>query len=149
MSYVLLWSVNLVTLLFCRPLVGMYHLSGEASAIAVQLLLMHAAVGAVLWPVGFILPHVFRSAGDVRLTAIISPLSIWVFRVALGYVLALETVSVFGLFSFAGVGMGVMGVWVAMTVDWVARTALFLWRFLSEKWLAKYDAKNRETPQTE
>ena len=63
----------------------------------------------------------------------------WVFRVALGYVMALETVSVFGLFSFGGLGLGVMGVWVAMTVDWVFRTVLYLVHYLRGKWLNKYD----------
>ena len=44
---------------------------------------------------------------------------------------------VFG-FTFAGLGMGPLGVWVAMTVDWVFRAILFAWRYLSGKWLTKY-----------
>ena len=40
--------------------------------------------------------------------------------------------------SFPGLGMGIMGVWVAMTVDWVFRVSFFLWRYLSGRWLNAY-----------
>ena len=137
-SYALLWSLNLLTLIFSRGLVGMYGLSEEASDIAVQLLLLHAAVGSVLWPIGFVLPHVFRASGDVRLTAIISPLSIWVFRVALGYLLAWEEIRLFGL-TLPGAGRGIYGVWIAMFIDWLFRCCFYLPHYLRRKWLKRHD----------
>lgn len=69
---------------------------------------------------------------------IVSMFSMWTFRVALSYVFSLDAVNVFGLFSFAGFGMGPLGVWVAMTVDWVCRAILFVWRYFSGKWLNVY-----------
>ena len=148
-GYAVIGGVIVLMCVFSLPLLRLFGLPTESTGLAQQLLFYHSAVSILIWPVAFCLPNAFRAANDVRFSMVVSTVSMWVFRVALGYVLALETVSVFGLFSFAGAGMGVMGVWVAMTVDWVARTVLFLWRFISEKWLAKYDAKNRETPQTE
>ena len=94
-----------------------------------------------MWPIGFMLPSAFRAAGDVRFPLIVSMITMWVFRVAGSYVLALDTVSVFGLFSFKGLGMGVMGVWVAMSIDWVFRAALFFIRYLSGRWLLQKDKK--------
>ena len=47
----------------------------------------------------------------------------WVVRVFGGYVLGT-------LF-----GMGVMGVWIAMALDWVARAIVFPVRFMGDKWL--------------
>ena len=44
-----------------------------------------------------------------------------------------------------GLGLGVMGVWIAMTIDWLFRFTLFLWRLVSGKWLSKY----REAPKKE
>jgi Na+-driven multidrug efflux pump len=41
--------------------------------------------------------------------------------------------------------MGVMGVWVAMTVDWVFRSVLFFWRFISGRWLAIFKRKSAQT----
>ena len=47
----------------------------------------------------------------------------WVFRVGLSYV--------FGLYM----GMGVMGVWLAMFCDWLFRGSMFFVRLISNKWL--------------
>ena len=138
-AYVALFIVIGLMCLFVRPLLGLYGLSDASSELARQLLLYHSLISVFIWPIAFCLPPAFRAAGDVRFSMVASITSMWVLRVALGYVLALETVSVFGLFSFSGAGMGVMGVWVAMTVDWALRTVLFLWRFLCNKWLAKHD----------
>ena len=135
LNYVALWAVILVTAIFLSPIVSSFDLSDASASLAKQLILYHAAFAAAIWPIGFMLPSAFRAAGDVRFSMIISMLSMWLFRVAGGYVLALPTVSVFGLFSFPGLGMGIMGVWVAMTVDWVFRVSFFLWRYLSGRWL--------------
>ena len=36
------------------------------------------------------------------------------------------------------VGMGAVGVWIAMVADWVCRVGFFVGRMLSGKWKAKY-----------
>ena len=148
MGYVIVATIAVALCVFSSPLLRLYGLSGETSAVARQLLFYHGAFSVFLWPVGFCLPNAFRAASDVRFTMVVSTVSMWAFRVALGYVLALETVSVFGLFSFTGLGMGVMGVWVAMTVDWVFRSVLFFWRFISGKWLAIFKYKTKKSSQT-
>ncbi|MNR42208.1 MATE family multidrug exporter [compost metagenome] len=35
-------------------------------------------------------------------------------------------------------GMGVVGVWLGMFLDWAVRGALFYWRMVSGRWLWKY-----------
>jgi len=147
-GYAALFVVVGLMSLFSAPLLRLYGLSGETAALARQLLLYHGAVSVVIWPVAFCLPNAFRAASDVRFSMIISTVSMWAFRVALGYVLALETVSIFQLVSFPGMGLGVMGVWIAMTVDWLFRAVFFLIRFLSGGWLAKYDAQHLKSPET-
>lgn len=136
-SYIVLWIFDIGVMLLSGIIIRAYNLSPESADLAYQLILWHSIVGAIIWPIGFSLPNVFRAASDVKFTLYVSAGSMWVFRVALGYVLALETVTVFG-FSFAGFGLGAMGVWIAMFIDWVFRSAMFLWRFLSNKWLTKY-----------
>ena len=130
---------------FATPLLRFYGLSGDTSDVARRLLLYHGAVSIFLWPLAFCIPPAFRAASDVRFTMVVSTVSMWVFRVALAYVMAQEVVSVFGIFSFDGLGLGVMGVWIAMTIDWLFRFTLFLWRLVSGKWLSKY----REAPKKE
>lgn len=39
------------------------------------------------------------------------------------------------------VGMGVVGVWLGMFLDWAVRGALFYWRMVSGRWLWKYPRK--------
>ena len=86
----------------------------------------------------FTLPSAFRAASDVKYPLVISMISMWTFRVGLSFYFSLDVVSVFGLFSFAGLGLGPLGVWMAMTVDWVFRAILFSRRYLSGKWLEVY-----------
>ena len=32
-------------------------------------------------------------------------------------------------------GLGLIGVWIAMFVDWIVRVIFFVWRYLSGKWM--------------
>ena len=142
-AYVTLWIIVGLTILLSDVVIGIYNLSGESSILAKQFILYHALFASVIWPIGFVLPSAFRAASDVRFTLYVSAFSMWLFRVAFGYVFTLESISIFGL-TFPGLGLGAMGVWVAMSVDWVFRTALFAWRFLSGKWLTKYKPIKKE-----
>ena len=77
----------------------------------------------------------FRAAGDSRFSMIVSMIAMWGLRVGAAYVLALETVSVFGWFSFSGLGLGIWGVWIAMFGDWTVRASVYAVRYFSGKWL--------------
>ncbi len=145
-GYVLIFAVDLIMCLFCNPLLGLYGLSGASFKLARTLLFYHSAVSVILWTAAFCLPPAFRAASDVKFTMYVAIFSMWVFRVALGYILALDVVEILvingnPLFTIPGAGLGVIGVWFAMTVDWIFRTILFVWRFMSGKWLTKYKAK--------
>ena len=39
------------------------------------------------------------------------------------------------LFEFSGFGMGIMGVWIAMIIDWIFRTTLYIIRYFTGRWL--------------
>ena len=53
---------------------------------------------------------------------VVSMLSMWIFRIGFSYLLAL------------GLGMGLMGVWIAMVIDWIARVAAFIARWARGRW---------------
>lgn len=137
-TYVCLWVVVLITFFIAKPVIGIYDLSPEGADIAYDLIIYHAICAALIWPAAFTLPSALRAASDVRFPLVISMISMWTFRVALSYVFALETVNILGLFSFPGLGLGPLGVWIAMTVDWVFRMIFFVIRYLSGKWLTVY-----------
>lgn len=127
-AYALMASIAIIMAVFSKPLVGLYGLSAESAAMAQQLLVVHSIVLAIIHPVAFCLTSSFRAANDVRYTMIISVISMWTCRVGLSYV--------FGKYM----GMGVMGVWIAMMCDWVFRAIFFGIRFIRGTWLTKYKA---------
>ena len=137
-EYVMLWVVIGVTLIFIGPLMAAYGISADATDLTVKLVLYHSLLAAVIYPLGFLLPSTFRAASDVKFTLCVSMISMWCLRVALAYVLALDTVTIFNTISFPGLGMGIMGVWIAMFLDWILRSALYLIRYLQGRWLKVY-----------
>jgi putative MATE family efflux protein len=102
-----------------------YHLPDNTYQLTLSILLLSAAFSATVWPSAFSLPNALRAAGDVKFTMVVSITSMWIFRFGFSYV--------FGLFLH----MGVFGTWLAMMLDWVARTAAFWLRYKGDKWQKK------------
>ena len=128
-GYITLSVMALLTSLIAKPFVDIYNLSTESSGLALKLILLYNLMTAVFWTVSFVLPHIFRAASDVRYTAAVAMLSMWICRVALSYAFALWF------------DLGLIGVWLAMFVDWVVRAIFFVIHFSRGKWLMKYNFK--------
>lgn len=127
-AYIAMGVFNGAILIFLRPLVGIYALSGETMALAILLVRIHAGCGIALWPASFVLPNALRAANDVKFTMVVSILSMAVWRLGFSYIIGVR------------MGMGAVGVWIAMVVDWVCRTVCFIARFASGAWKTKYKA---------
>ena len=127
-AYIAMGVSNGCILLFLRPLVGIYALSGATMELAVLLVRIHAGSGLFLWPSSFVLPNALRAANDVKFTMIASVLSMAVWRLGFSYLLCVR------------LGWGAVGVWVAMVIDWICRVTCFAVRFRSGAWKAKYQA---------
>lgn len=125
LSYIATWIITVIMLLSHRALINLYTLSGETADIMMELFIIHAISAVVIWPLSFGLPNALRAASDVKYTMIASLVSMWVFRIGLSYVLVF------------GIGFGVFGIWIAMIVDWVFRSILFMGRFIRGKWKNK------------
>jgi len=104
------------------PLVGLFSPPADIVDEIFWLLLMTAVLQIPLWSISFVLPAALRAAGDSKFTSITSMLTMWLFRISLGYVLGVT------------LGYGLYGVWVAMIFEWGVRGAIFLWRFRGKKW---------------
>ena len=127
-TYALMASIAIIMAIFAKPLVGMYGLSPEASDMALQLIVIHSIILAVIHPTAFCLANSFRAANDVSYTMIIAIASMWICRIGFSYVFVKY------------LGMGVMGVWLAMFCDWIVRAIIFGTRFIRGTWLTKYKA---------
>ena len=127
-AYISMGIFNGGILLFLKPLVGIYALSGETMALAILLVQIHAGSGLFLWPASFVLPNALRAANDVKFTMVVSVLSMAVWRLGFSYLLCVR------------MGWGAVGVWIAMVIDWVCRVICFVARMTSGAWKTKYQA---------
>ena len=117
--------ICVLMMIFIDPILNIYQLSADTMSTARILLLSDFACVILFWAISFVLPNALRAAGDVRFTMTVSMLSMWLCRVAASYVFA-------QFFQ-----LGVLGVWIAMYLDWVVRDIAFVGRFIRGKWLTK------------
>lgn len=87
-----------------------------------QLILLIAVAQPIVWSLSFLLPSALRAAGDSKFTSLASLITMWALRVILGYLLGIT------------LGLGVMGVWLAMVAEWAVRGIVFVIRFKGEEW---------------
>ncbi len=110
-------------ILFLNPILTLYGLSPETTQLTWILTVIHCGFAALLWPFAFVFPNMLRACNDVRFTMIASIASMFIFRIGLSYVLGVN------------LGMGAVGVWIAMVVDWVCRIICFTARYRSGHWM--------------
>ena len=121
-AYVLMLIWNLLLFAVQPVLVGLYHVSEEASHLAMIILWLHGGLGILMWPAAFTLPQALKGAGDTSYVMIAAVASMWTFRILTGFLFAKY------------LGQGVLGIWYAMFIDWVLRVSFFVPRFMGHKW---------------
>ena len=125
MAYIAMFIIGAFIFVFVKPLVGLFNLSPEANALSRSFLRIHCISMAVGWTMSFALPNALRAAGDANFVMIAATISMWTVRVSAAY-----------LFTFV-LGIGPLGVWLAMGADFLVRGALYCSRWLSGKWQEK------------
>ncbi|GGA44183.1 MATE family efflux transporter [Paenibacillus physcomitrellae] len=105
-----------------HPLVSMFHPPQEIVHDIFIIMLINSLIQIPLWSISFIAPSALRAAGDSKYTSIVSMLSMWLFRVVLGYILGVVS------------PLGILGVWLAMELEWGIRGFIFMRRFAGNKW---------------
>lgn len=121
-TYLAMWITNIAILAATPLILRVYNVSPEAQDLASKIIWMHGVMGMIFWPMSFTFPQTLRAAGDTRFAMIAAVVSMWLFRLVLGALLATRG------------GYGVLGIWMAMFVDWFVRIACFVWRYRSGKW---------------
>lgn len=113
---------NSLILLFLHPILGLYGLGAEATQLAYILVMIHDGLAMLLWPASFVLPNMLRACNDVKYTMVIAIFSMITFRIGLSLVFGVH------------MGMGAIGVWIAMVVDWIFRVCCFVGRYFRGTW---------------
>lgn len=127
-TYALHITWNLILFAALPVILLFYNLSPETYRLSWILIGIHNGLGMLLWPMAFTFPNALRAANDVRFTMVASVFSMFAFRISLSFVLGML------------LGMGAIGVWIAMVVDWLFRILCFALRYKSGKWM-KYRAQ--------
>jgi len=122
LAYKLMVGLNIIIIFLIPLILKLYHVSEGTTQIATQLLMYHCILASLIWPLAFALPNALRAANDVKYTMWVSMISMWIWRIGFSYVLAIQ------------LEMGVLGVWVAMTIDWGFRAICFVLRFHKAKY---------------
>ena len=120
----ILFSNGLIMLLL-PTILGIYNVSQEARELAQWLVTSYSVASVLTWCMSFTFPQTLRAAGDTKFVMVISIMSMWMFRLVLGVLMAKQ------------MGMGLIGVWLAMYVDWIVRGICFGLRYQSGKWKTK------------
>lgn len=118
---VMLTTVDLILLPLFHIGIQMYNPPAEIVPKIFQIVVIAACLHPV-WSFSFILPSALRAAGDSIFTTTISLCSMWLFRVALGYVVGIV------------LGYGLPGIFFIMGLEWGVRGIIFSFRFAGKKW---------------
>lgn len=116
---------NVVVFAATPLILRFYALEPETISLVIQLVALHNAFNALVFPFSGCLGNGLRATGDVAFTMWVSIAATLVVRLVLSYVLGVL------------LGMGVMGIAWAMCADWLARAVALLCRWRSGAWKTK------------
>ena len=122
LSIVLAALWNGAVMILTPLLLPLYDLSDETKRLILIIVAIHNLFSATVQPFAMPLSAGLRAAGDVKFTMWASLFSTVVCRTLLSFILALW------------LGMGVIGIALAMALDWCIKAGLDIARFRSGKW---------------
>ncbi len=112
-----------LSIVLLPALLQIYTISDEARTLTYQVMILHNVIAVLFWTPGFMLASSLRAAGDARFTMIVSLTAMFIFRIPAAYLFAVV------------LDFGVMGVMMAMGVDWFYRFTINQIRLKGNKWL--------------
>ncbi len=125
MSVVLAVIWNAAVMALTPLLLPLYDLSSHTKYLILVIVAIHNLFSATVQPFAMPLSSGLRAAGDVKFTMWSSIFCTVVCRTFLSFLLA------------KWLGMGVIGIALAMALDWCIKAGLDIWRFKSGKWKNK------------
>ena len=131
LSVALATAWNIMVMILCPLLMPLYDLPAETKALILIVVAIHNLFSALVQPFSGPLSSGLRAAGDVEFTMWASIFSTVVCRTLLSFLL------VRWISWPNGFELGVIGIAIAMVLDWCIKAALDIMRFRSGKWKSK------------
>lgn len=122
MTFVASIAWNGLTLILTPFALNLYDLSQETKSMIIILVIIHNAFNAFIFPVASPFANGLRAAGDVKYTMYVAVFSTIFCRVVLSIILGI------------GLNLGVIGIALAMGLDWCIRALFFMKRYRGDKW---------------
>ena len=122
LSIVLAALWNAAVMVLTPMLLPLYDLSSETKRLILIIVAIHNLFSATIQPFAMPLSAGLRAAGDVQFTMWASIFCTVVCRTLFSFLLA------------SWLGLGVIGIALAMALDWCIKAGLDIWRFRSGKW---------------
>ena len=122
MGFVITMVANLVCMAFSEQIVLIFGGSEETHRLAAQLMRVYAYFAIPSYVASFALPQLLRGAGDTNFSMWVSIGAMYLVRIGLGYV--------FGTV----IGLGAVGLHIAMGINWFVRGTAFTFRYFGGKW---------------
>jgi len=124
-AYITYLVINVNVFLFMDQIAGFFKLSPEAHDLCLSFLKIHCITSTLFWCFSFVLPNALKAAGDARYVMIVAASTMWLVRVCSAYIMAFP------------LGLGPVGVILAMGADFLFRGIFFGARWFSGKWMEK------------
>ncbi|MCQ9216921.1 MATE family efflux transporter [Streptococcus gallolyticus] len=115
-------AISLLIIAAMPLLMKIYDLSAQATHYVWIIVLAHGILVSIFWNSGYVLPVVFRSAGDANFPMVVSTLSMLLARVVFAYIFSVT------------LGMGMLGTWAAMFLDWFIKGIIYEIRYRKGTW---------------
>ncbi|MDR1903445.1 MAG: MATE family efflux transporter [Treponema sp.] len=121
-SYIATGILGLAVILLLPLILRLYSLSAETARMAGILIVTHNILAFLLHPTSFVLCNTLKASGDVKFSMYAAIASMLAFRLGCAYFLGII------------LNMGLIGVWIAMGMDWTGRSICYFLRYKSGKW---------------
>jgi len=130
-SELIMWTIGSMLFLFPQWFISLFisHAAADVSEEATGFLRILALCLPGL-AIGTTISGVLRGSGDTRAAAAITLTAMWLFRIPLAAFLALSNIGGWGI----GLGLGLNGVWWAMTASVYVEAILAFLRFRGGRW---------------
>ncbi len=122
LSFILSLGWNTIIFAVTPIIMQFFVLEPQTKELVIILVAIHNIANAIIFPFSGPLVDGLRATGDVKFTMIVSISSTILGRLILSVVLGIY------------LNMGVIGIALAMVVDWLVRALLFISRYKSQKW---------------
>lgn len=114
--------VSVIFIIVLKPVLSAFNISEQSKIWVTQIGVFYAIASIFFYPPSFATPSALRGAGDTKFVMLVAAFSMFLFRIGCAYL----CVHVFKI--------GVLGIWVAMVIDWIARSVIFEIRYKRGKW---------------